>query len=134
MLVPTEQGWMMRKANVFPYINFADARQDWKNIGLPVVIAAGSVIAVILASVIIWLLLKRHDNDNNHERQHLVGDSGIDESKNSFPSSNDGRRSANLRGVSPPMSMGSSSCSDITVPKKDDFNKSKGAGVSSVPV
>jgi len=113
-----------------------DYGNPWKNIWEPVSIAAGSVVFVIAVIVIIWLLLERQHycipNDNNHERRHLMGegDSGIDETRNSFPDSSYGKRSPNLRNVSPLLSMSSaSSCSDITVPKKNDFNNIKAASM-----
>lgn len=116
------------------------AGSDWKHIWEPVSIAAGSVVFVFAVIAVIWLLLllKRQRYyipiDNNQEGRHLLGegDGGIDETTNKFPDSSDGKRSANLRNVSPPLSISSaSSCSDITVPKKDDFNNTKAA---SVPV
>lgn len=117
-----------------------DSGSDWKHIWEPVSIAAGSVVFVFAVIAVIWLLLllKRQryyiPNDNNQEGRHLLGegDSGIGETTNKFPDSSDGKRSANLRNVSPPLSISSaSSCSDITVSKKDDFNNTKAA---SVPV
>ena len=85
---------------------------------------------MIAVVVTLWLLHKRYClNEYNHERRHLLGDvdNGEDETKNIFPDSNDGGRSANLRNASPPLSASSSS--NIKVPKKDDCNKAKEANV-----
>ena len=102
----------------------------WEDTWQPVLIAAGGVTFVTAVVFIIWCLLRRQPNNNQNndidqERQRLVGDGdgGIDALRNNFP---DGERSANLRNVSPLLPTSSaSSCSDITVPKKDDFNNVK---------
>ena len=91
-----------------------------------VLIVVGGVAFVIAVVLIIRCLVRRQPNNNqnndlNQERQRLVddGDGGRDALKNNFP---DGTRSANLRNVSPLLPTSSaSSCSDITVPKKDNL-------------
>lgn len=57
-------------------------------------------------------------------------DSGIDESRNSFPDSNLGRRIANLLNDSPPVSKISSSNNDIKMPPKDILKKTERSNVA----
>ena len=100
-------------------------------------IVVGGVAFVIAVVLIIRCLVRRQPNNNqnndlNQERQRLVddGDGGRDALTNNFPDLADGARSANLRNVSPLLPTSSaSSCSDITVPKKDDFNDGKVSNV-----
>ena len=102
----------------------------WEDTWKPVLISAGGVAFVAAVVFIIWCLLRRQPNNNQHndidqERQRLVGDvdGGIDILRNNFP---DETRSGNLRNASPLLPTSSaSSCSEITVPIKDDFNNVK---------
>ena len=72
-------------------------------------------------------------NRNDHdERRHLFNDedSGIDESRNSFPDFNLGRRIANLLNDSPPVSKNSSSNNSIKAPLKDILKKTERSNVA----
>jgi len=101
-------------------------QDDWKDIGVPVVIAGGTLGLVILAVVVIWRLINRGDNQDN-ERRRLIGEGGIDERiNNQFNEPNEGGSS---RDAAQPMSTISNSCSDNTT-----FNKNFNTGAGSVPV
>ena len=95
---------------------------------MPLSIAVGSVLFVIVIFAIFYRLVRTPQNRNDHgERRHLFNDQdrGIDESRNSFPNSNLGRRMANLFNDSPPVSKNSSSSNDIRVPPKDILKKTE---------
>ena len=88
------------------------------------------MILVIFAT---FRLVTTPQNRNDHdERRHLFNDQdrGIDESRNSFPDSNLGRRIANLLNDSPPVAKTSSSSNDIRVPPKDILKKTERSNVA----
>ena len=112
----------------FQSCTIATSQDDGKALWEPLSIAVGSVLFVILVIFAIFRLVTTPPNRNDHdERRHLFNDqdSGIDESKNSFPDSNLGRRIANLLNDSPPVSKNSSSSNDIKVPPKDILKKTE---------
>ena len=78
---------------------------------------------VIIILTICPLVKNSYTRNDPGERVHLIidEDSGIDETRNSFPDSNLIRKITNLLNNALPTSKKNSSCSDITVPK--DFLK-----------
>ena len=112
----------------FQSCTIATSQDDGKVLWEPLSIAVGSVLFVILVIFAIFRLVTTPQNRNDYdERRHLFNDqdSGIDESRNSFPDSNLGRRIANLLNDSPPVSKNSSSSNDIKVPPKDVLKKTE---------
>lgn len=95
-----------------------------KNIGVPVCIAAGSVLVVVFALYVIFRLIKGGDIDGQ-EGERLIGAGRTVEGGNNLHGQQpeDGRRSANL---SQPMSITSTSTSDSYYSAIDD--------IRSVPV
>lgn len=87
---------------------------------------------ILVFFAIFFRLVRTPQNRNDHgERRHLFNDqdSGIDESRNSFPDSDLGRRIANLLNDSPPVSKHSSSSNEIKVPRKDILKKTERSNV-----
>ena len=91
-----------------------DGEDVWKDIGVPVCIAAGGLVFVIFVVVVFWRLINT-DNRRNDERQHLVDDERYNNDLNK------GSRSGSL---SRPMSRSD----DVT------FDKTFNTGVGSAPV
>ncbi|XP_068754901.1 uncharacterized protein [Montipora capricornis] len=92
-------------------------------------VALGIVTSVILAVLLICFCLTRwRHNEDNGIRQHLLANAqnAVEVTENTFPKSNDGGRIGNLLNVSQslPVNSPKSDC-NITVSKKDDFNKIK---------
>ena len=117
----------------FQLCTIAASQDDGKALWEPLSIAVGSVLFVILVIFAIFCLVRTPQNRDDHgERRHLFNDedSGIDESRNSFPDSNLGRRIANLLNDSPPVSKISSSNNDIKMPPKDILKKTERSNVA----
>lgn len=109
------------------------SQDDGKALWEPLSIAVGSVLFVILVIFAIFCLVATPPNRNDHgERRHLFNDqdSGIDESRNSFPDSTLGRRIANLLNDSLPVSKISSSNNDIKTPPKNILKKTERSNVA----
>ena len=117
----------------FQLCTIAASQDDGKALWEPLSIAVGSVLFVILVIFAIFCLVRTPQNRDDHgERRHLFNDqdSGIDESRNSFPDSTLGRRIANLLHDSPPVSKISSSNNDIKMPPKDILKKTERSNVA----
>ena len=112
----------------------AASQDDGKTLWEALSIAVGSVLFVILVIFATFFrLVTTPQNRNDHgERKHLFNDqdSGIGESRNSFPDSNLGRRIANLLNGSPPVSKNSSSNNNIKAPPKDILKKTERSNVA----
>ncbi|CAH3171316.1 unnamed protein product, partial [Porites lobata] len=110
------------------------SQDDGKTLWEALSIAVGSVLFVILVIFATFFrLVTTPQNRNDHgERKHLFNDqdSGIDESRNSFPDSNLGKRIANLLNGSPPVSKNSSANKNIKAPPKDILKKTERSNVA----
>jgi len=97
---------------------------DWKDIGVPVLVAGGGVGLVILAVVVIWRLINRDNQRDQRQRPRHNGYGGVDQTISDFSEPNEGGSSGN---VAQPMSVSSSS-DNVT------FNKAFNTETGSVPV
>jgi len=104
--------------------SFAVGGDDWKDIGVPVIVAAGSLGLVILAVVVIWRLINRDNQYDQRQRPRHNGYGGVDQTINVFNEPNEGGSSGN---VAQPISASSGS-DNVT------FDKTYNAQIGSVPV